>query len=280
MLKTPRRVSPKNLVLDILRVTKPQAMSVRVLVNLGELFGFSGNAMRVAVARLVRKGTVESDERGYYQLAPSASVLTEHVESWRRGEKRVKAWKGDWLVVWLGRGAARTERRYSLRALELLGFREGLEGLWVRPNNLTVANEVVWARLDALGLESDAEHFNGSDFDEQLSKRWRTKLYETKKLTKAYKESLTSLKRSSSKIDRMPLERALVETFLLGGAAIRVLATDPLLPEEILPRTDRAALTETMIRYDVLGRRLWNRILEEQLEAAPTHVSTIALAAS
>jgi hypothetical protein len=44
---------------------------------------------------------------------------------------------------------------------------------------------------------------------------------------------------------------------LLGGEAIRVLATDPLLPEQIMQGQTRADLTETMLRYDAIGHALW-----------------------
>ena len=55
----------------------------------------------------------------------------------------------------------------------------------------------------------------------------------------------------------MPRETALVQSFLRGGEAIRVLATDPLLPDTIMVGDTRRELTETMLRYDRIGRRLW-----------------------
>jgi hypothetical protein len=59
------------------------------------------------------------------------------------------------------------------------------------------------------------------------------------------------------KLQVMPRQTALVQSFLLGGEAIRVLATDPLLPEEIVPNEKRRELTELMLRYDGVGRRIW-----------------------
>ncbi len=272
----PRRVSPKTLVLDLLRVAKPRAIPIRMLLSFGVLFGIKKNAMRVAVARLVRKAMVESDERGWYQLAPGTTALAEHIEDWRSGEKRVRAWRGDWLVVWLARGANRTERNHSVRALGMLGFREGLDGLFVRPNNLADSCDSIRNKLETLGLEPEAEHFVGDDFSPALGKRWCSKLYDTKKLSRSYKDQLASLRRSSAKVERMPLEQALVETFLLGGDAIRVLATDPLLPEQIAPCRDRSTLTETMIRYDLQGRRLWSRLFQAERDTASTPASSIA----
>jgi hypothetical protein len=73
------------------------------------------------------------------------------------------------------------------------------------------------------------------------------------------------LARSLDQLDRMPHETALVQTFLFGGEAIRVLATDPLLPEQMIPSEPRAKLTETMLRYDTVGHALWKGFASEPL---------------
>src|SRR5262245_4752532 len=92
--------------------------------------------MRVAIARLVASGLVESDARGAYRLSARAAAIGAHVEGWRRGERRMKAWNGQWLAVFLPRAPRRADRARSVRTLAFLGFREGLERLWVRPHNL------------------------------------------------------------------------------------------------------------------------------------------------
>ena len=53
----------------------------------------------------------------------------------------------------------------------------------------------------------------------------------------------------------------MVESFRIGGAALRVLATDPLLPEPIVPAREREALLAAMRRYDALGRASWSAFL-------------------
>lgn len=272
-----RGVTPKSLVLDLLRVGEPRSIAVRSFVEIGELFGFTGNAMRVAVTRLVSAGLLESDDRGSYRLAPSATPLSAHVEAWRLGEKRRRPWSGNWLAVWLPRGAQRRTRRQSLRALALLGFGEGLEALWVRPDNLAAGSSGVFAELGELGLESEAEPFLGSGFSEPLGARWQRSLWRPDELTQGYRGALRRIEQSLEKIDRLAPGPAAVETFLVGGAAIRVLATDPLLPDEILPGDDRAALTAAMRRYDVVGRRVWRTLTgARELSSAPSHLSLVA----
>jgi phenylacetic acid degradation operon negative regulatory protein len=61
---------------------------------------------------------------------------------------------------------------------------------------------------------------------------------------------------------------ARVESFELGGAAIRQLLLDPLLPEPIAPEAERRALLESMRRYDSLGRRVWRGWLGDGAAAA------------
>src|SRR5262245_46248146 len=128
-------VNPRSVVLNLVRVTQ-RPVSVRRLIAIGELFGFNANAMRVAVTRLVAEERLESDERGSYRLAPAAAIMHAHVEAWRRGEARMRPWRGDWLMAALPAGGARATRRGSVSVLARLGLREGLPGLWLRPDNL------------------------------------------------------------------------------------------------------------------------------------------------
>jgi phenylacetic acid degradation operon negative regulatory protein len=249
-------VTPRSVVLNLVRVTE-RSVSVRRLLAMGELFGCNANAMRVAITRLVADGRLESDERGSYRLAPAAVVVREHIEEWRRGEARIRAWRGDWLAIALPIGAARATRRSSLSALTRLGLREGLPGLWVRPDNLRQAFGSTSERLRALGLEEGAELFRARDWSARTAERFASDLWPTQSLQDGYAAALRDLERSLEQLDSMPRETALVQTYLLGGEAIRVLATDPLLPAEIMAGETRAALTEAMLRYDAVGHALW-----------------------
>ncbi len=269
-----RRATPKSLVLDLLRVTAGRSISVAALVRIGDLFGFTGNAMRVAVTRLVAEGVVESDERGSYRLAAAAIPLVTHVEGWRQGERRLRAWMGDWLAVWLVRGVARGQRQRSLRALDLLGFREGLAGLWVRPNNLSEPASATFEKLSGFGLEPVAEPFVADAFGAAVVERWASSIWPLRDIERGWQRGLDALAKSTAKVPLMPLSRAAAETFLVGGDAIRRLATDPLLPDGILDGAPRAALTQAMLDYDRLGRRIWARLLDEvHLGAAPSHLA-------
>jgi phenylacetic acid degradation operon negative regulatory protein len=250
-------------VLNLVRVTPQQrSVPIRRLLSLGALFGFNANAMRVAVTRLTAESLLESDERGSYRLGPAAAAIHAHVEEWRRGEARMRPWQGQWLAVLLPGKTHRGERRGTMRALPRLGLREGLPGLWVRPDNLRLSLADTVERLRALGLEHGAEPFVARDFSERLTTRFVRALWPLRNLQRGHERALAALERSLAQLPTMPRDRALVQSFVLGGEAIRVLATDPLLPEAILPGETRKRLGEVMLRYDAVGRRLWGTLAD------------------
>ncbi len=270
-----RKVTPKSVVLDLLRVT-PDDLPVPVssLVEIGALFGFNGNAVRVAVTRLVQAGLLESDERGSYRLAPQTDPLNRLIDEWRLGAARLRPWKGAWLAIWYPSGTSRSERSRSHRAMRALGFREGLDGLWVRPDNLAVQREELRARLRSLGLVDAAELIGAEGFSLCTTNRWTTSLWPVWELQDGYRDMLRDLQRSVKKLRTLPPTQGLVQSFALGGAAIRLLALDPLLPKEICSPELRHELTESMLRYDRLGRALWREFSQlAPIQAAPSHLS-------
>jgi phenylacetic acid degradation operon negative regulatory protein len=268
-----RTVTPKSLLLDLLRVS-PEPISVRWLVSIGTLFGFEQNALRVALTRLVGQGLVESDERGSYRLAPGSDVVARLVASWRLGDARIRPWRGGWLCVHHPRGVERLRRAKSQRALERLGFREGLDGLWVRPNNLRKKRVVLAAELAELGLAEDTVIYIGRDFPDATLDVWKSSLWPTDSLKAGLRRSLREIERSTRRIGCIAKKDALVESFLVGGEAIRLLAVDPLLPDEIVDGSDRRRLFAAMTSYDRLGKSIWSEFFETPLlDVAPSHLS-------
>jgi phenylacetic acid degradation operon negative regulatory protein len=257
-------VTPRSVVLNLVRTSGPDAQPVSTLVAVADLFGFTENALRVAVARLVADGLLESDERGSYRLGSAAAPVQAHVEDWRKGERRMRPWNGEWLSLMLGSKVDRARRRASLSALARLGFREGHPGLWLRPDNLAQSFGETTERLRSLGLEDAAEPFRAREFGDALATRLR-RLWPVRELAQGYERSLRDLQRSMDKLPVMPRQTALVQSFLLGGEAIRVLATDPLLPDDIAPSDKRRELSELMLRYDAIGRKVWRNFASTPL---------------
>ena len=272
----------KSVILDLLSTLGRRAAPVRALVSAAEVFGIAGNNVRVTLGRLLAEGLVERDERGLYGLGPGASAVSEQIRSWRRLEEGLRRWDGGWIGVHtggLGRGDARQRRRRE-RALRLLGFRALAPGLELRPDNRVGGVAGARAQLARLGLESRAPVMRLGDLDAATEARARG-LWDADALVAAYRASVRRLEASAERLAWLPRREAMVESFHVGGDAIRQLVLDPLLPEPIAPAAERRALVAAVRRYDALGRRVWAGWLGEDAarpEGSPAGVRGLAAA--
>jgi len=254
----------KSLILDLLSTVRRGAMPVRALIAAGALFRITENSVRVNLARLCRAQRVQRDRRGYYRLGGGASAIDQHLAGWRRADDRLGAWRvdrhghGSWVAV-CGlepRGVTRGESQ----ALRLLGMRELEVGLFIRPDNL--AGELAQTRegLYTLGLSRHRPVFRLDALDEARERRAR-ELWTNEGLRQRYRDLQTRLRESEARLPHLSRDASMVESFLLGGQAIRAIAIDPLLPGPIVPEGEFAALVETTRRYDVVGRACWSAFL-------------------
>ncbi len=124
-----------------------------------------------------------------------------------------------------------------------------------------------------LGLEKTAVVFAADDFDQTTDKRAR-ELWDAGAIERGYAKTRSQLEASGARLQRLPLEKAMLETFALGGGAIRQLAFDPLLPEPIVSATARRGLIEEMRCYERKGRQCWQRFMRAQ--GAPTLESLLS----
>jgi phenylacetic acid degradation operon negative regulatory protein len=250
--------TPKSLILDLLSTVGRTSAPVRALVSAAGLFGIAENSLRVALARLLAEGLVERDARGRYRSGPGAWAMNQEIQRWRQLEDRVVRWSGAWVGLHRGgadRASAR-DRRSRSRALRVLGFRPLAPGLEVRPDNLVGGVDAVRNRLTSLGLAGAGPVFRL----EQLEEDWEQtglRLWDTEALVGSYRSTREQLETSGARLADLPLERAMVESFQLGGAALRRIVLDPLLPERIVPAAERRRLVAAMRRYDRLGREVW-----------------------
>ncbi len=84
------------------------------------------------------------------------------------------------------------------------------------------------------------------------------------KIAKQFQDRQTKkLIESGRQINNLPLDQALIETYLAGNEAIRLLHTDPLLPEEIISREHRVQLTLAMLKYNDIGKDVWGKKIRE-----------------
>lgn len=256
--------SARSLILDLLSTLREGSMPVRALVAAGGLFGLAENNVRVTLARLVARGSVERDERGRYRLGPRSEPMKAQITSWRRVEERISpAWDGSWVAVHTAGLAAAREgpRRRRGQALRLFGFRALVPGLEMRPNNWTGGVASLRAELLALGLEPQALVAELRELDGPTDQRARA-LWDMQTLEQSYRDWARELDASETRLPGLSLEEAMVETFLVGGRVLRQILLDPLLPAEIADPAQRAQLVGRMRDYDRVGRSCWASFLE------------------
>lgn len=264
-------MTPKaqGLVLQLLSVADGRSIPVKALVDVAGIFEITANNLRVTLARLLAAGLVARDERGQYRLAAAGRAVQGHVAEWVRLEDRMVVWSGGWIgahTAGLARGN-RTALRHRTRALRFLGLRKLRPDLWIRPDNLAGGVSDVRRRLRELGLEDRAPVFALSDLDEPVESSARG-LWDTEAQRAEYRETSARIEDANRRLDRLGLEEAMVETFLLGGRVLRMLAFDPLLPDAISPGAERRALVERMLAYDRRGRAVWSHFMRERSAAA------------
>jgi phenylacetic acid degradation operon negative regulatory protein len=176
-------VTAKRVVLQLLSASGALEVSAALLVEMGELLGFTGNNVRVTLARLLAAGTVELTGRGMYRLGEQAQALGSQVRRWDELEKQVRRWDGAWACAHAGDLALsdRAARSRRDRALRLLGFRTLARGLEIRPDNLDGGVDGLRDRLSALG-GGELLVFRGSELDAETEAKARS-LWDAAQLT-------------------------------------------------------------------------------------------------
>jgi phenylacetic acid degradation operon negative regulatory protein len=255
----------RSLILDLLSTLRRGTMPVGALVEAGALFGLAGNAVRVALTRLLESRYVVRDQRGRYRLGAGAEAVDRRVRSWRDLDRSTRPWQsGSWLAVQSVAPATRSRTGVDSgreRALRMFGFRELVPGLAIRPDNLREETADLRQEMRALGLPEPDLVFALRGLDPEREAEARG-LWEVDDQRASYRSRLAEIEASEARLDELGAEEAMVETFLLGGAIIRELVLDPLLPDAICPSDDRRALAVALRRYDRLGRSAWADFLK------------------
>jgi len=150
--------------------------------------------------------------------------------------------------------------------LHLLGFRPLRPGLHVRPDNLG-AVAALRERMHALGLPQGAAVFQLAGLDAALDGRARG-LWAADDLAGVYADHRRRMAASLARLSSLGLADAAAETFVVGGAAIRAILFDPLLPGPLVDEAARVAFVSDVSAYDKAGREVWSRVHRVVMEAA------------
>ncbi len=261
------QASPKNLLLGVFQTGKG-VISIKAITHIGKLFGFTPNSMRVTVTRLLSTGVLRQDERGYYYLNRDSfndktNLLSTLIGRWHLGEQRRRNWDKTWVLVCLPDRKAITNDKEYIKALRYMGFATDNGHQWTRPNYLNFSRSQYCEYLVQLGLTREAHIFVVAEADPELIRCWENALWPISEYQNNYQSLLAELKKSMNSVHKIPLNQAAVESFILGSKVVNTLATDPLLPEEIMPCSARESLTNSMLEYDLIGKEIWNRKLNE-----------------
>ena len=210
-----------------------------------------------------------------YRLGAPAQAVDRHARGWREGEARLRRWDGHWIGVHTPEPSTSPS---SDRALAWLGF----ERLRRRsPSGPTTGKAVPtpFVKNSASSALRRMPSSSGS-IPWQIPMRRVHVGYGTETPWVAgYREATNALEQSSRALATQTNEEAMVESFLLGGRVIRQLARDPLLPDELVPGTERRAVISAMRSYDRTGRRAWSAFMARHGAAhihSPSHGGSLS----
>jgi phenylacetic acid degradation operon negative regulatory protein len=227
-------------------------LPVAQLVRAGSLFGVSGGAIRTAASRMVADGELDADDDGYH-LAGDLLEREQRVSESQMGRRG--RWTGAWEIAVVRDEPRPAAARRELRsAAEALRFAELREGTWVRPANLEPSRQ---ANHQAT-LAVQCIRFAGALTDDIPART----LFDLDSWADRARRLLGELQgRFAEPAATAP---ALTAGFEIAIAVVRQLQTDPLLPDELLPRSwPGQSLRDEYERYD----RRFKRALAHSLRA-------------
>lgn len=264
------RLSARELILTLMDSASSASLSASYLVTAAGLFGMDPGNVRVALARLVRDGSLHLEARGRYRLGTRAGTLNALVRNWSRAEESLLPWTGGWLSVFVGHLARgnKTRVRGNERALSLYGFAESQPGFWIRPANLKQSLGEIRDALTRLGLDESslaAEIARLAPPDAVRPGR----LWEIRRLESRYRSNVQALKRSRARLARLNEAAGARETLLVGRRVTRDILLDPLLPEELVDAALRRRMIDAMRDYDRIGRGYWRAIYARHGDQKP-----------
>jgi phenylacetic acid degradation operon negative regulatory protein len=205
-------LTARSVALSTLLGFHPPALPVSALVKVGELFGITDRATRVALTRMARDGDVTVND-GVYRL--SEPLVRRQAQQDTLTSPPIRRWTGGWEMAIVTSTTRPLAERVALRK-RMVRYRMGelREGVWMRPDNLS-------RELDGI-IAEQCEFFVGHHSD-----------------SPSLAASLWDLPGWAAETDRLltVLDEAesLAEGFMATAEVIRHLLLDPYLPDELRP---------------------------------------------
>jgi phenylacetic acid degradation operon negative regulatory protein len=208
-------MTARSVVLSVLLGAHPAWASASELIRLTTDFGIKETTLRVALTRMVSAGDLIHSADGYRL---SDRLLARQRRQDEAMRPRVKAWRGDWIVLIVTSVGTDARTRAALRtSMHHKRFGELREGVWMRPDNLDLQlDPEVAARVRVLKARDDAPA-------ELAGQLW----------------NLSGWADAGHRLlDEMTLHIQATDVpgrFMVAAAMVRHLLTDPMLPAELLP---------------------------------------------
>jgi phenylacetic acid degradation operon negative regulatory protein len=242
----------RSILASTLLGSHPPVLPVRVLVRSAALFGISEGTVRVALTRMVNNGELQTNGDGRYELIGHLRRRQTRQDQSRTGVSN-NSWNGDWEmgvidIVEARSAAARADLRAAFKRLRLNELREGV---WLRPANLDPK------RLpdDRLLADESTRWFLAQPTDPKNTAR---RLWELDTWNAIANTLLDQLRVESKALKQASSDGELATAFTLSASVLRHLQADPLLPNNLLPKTWLGAkLRENFETFDVVFQQCW-----------------------
>ncbi len=210
-MATPTRMAARSVVLSVLLGAHPAWATAAELIVLTADFGIKETALRVALTRMVGTGDLVRSADGYRL---SDRLLARQRRQDDALHPRLRRWDGRWTTLVITSVGADARSRSDLRRqLQDSRFGELREGVWLRPDNLEPV-PVDLKRVRVLHSVDGAP----AELAQML---WDLP---------AWAATATGL------LDAMAAARDVPTRFVVAAGMVRHLLTDPVLPEDLLPR--------------------------------------------
>lgn len=263
---TSLKLNAKTLVIDLLLAASDRPITIRQLISAARLFDISENQIRVATTRLCNEHKIEAISRGTYRLAQQSHDWADIIVNRQQGILKTRPWQQQYIAVFsnsLGRvDRAALSRRE--RALKRFGFKELEQGVFIRPDNLTLSLDDIFCELVNAGVELTVKIALIHSFDEKTQQSI-PKLWDTSKFEKNYIKYNTIIEKWLTEYPHLNINDAARESFLLGRETIALLMTDPLLPEAFVDVNLRDRFIQNVTELDRTGLKIWHSLNTESL---------------
>lgn len=241
-----RPLTARSVLASTLLGEDPPVLPVAHLVRVAGLLGVQESSARAALSRMVAQGEATTDGAGHYRLVGQLARRGERQAASRKGPD--PEWSGTWTMVVVMPGRAASQRQEHRRLLGAARLAEQREGVWLRPDNVSLPAELLGD--PDVAIYTGVSAGNPSALAAEL---WDLDGWADE--ARALCDDLET---------HPPLEVTdLAPGFVRSAAVLRHLQADPLLPPALVPEEwPGAALRATYDHWDEAYRRLlraWSR---------------------